>query len=249
MDRVVVESSGPDLTDWLAAGASIAAAAAAVVLLVLAFRQMKAAREQAAATNDQVQLLREEAVRSVARQRTQDLDRQTEQNRRDDAVREQLAALRAITEATLASTRAQLQPLVFAHALKGMVRGPDERLNIDSGYVAFEYRLSNEGTGIALNVRHGVELDGVDHEHGDGMEVRVLRAGENDPPIEAATGRLVLMQGFIVVLPAARAEESAGLDARTYWARFENVFGERFETRNPIDPRQSASFMRITQLP
>ena len=30
-----------------------------------------------------------------------------------------------------------------------------------------------------------------------------------------------------------------------YWARFDNVFGERFETRNPTDPTMAAEFKPI----
>ena len=37
-----------------------------------------------------------------------------------------------------------------------------------------------------------------------------------------------------------------GRAPRRYWARFENVFGESFETHNPLDPWQSATFKRLS---
>ncbi len=32
---------------------------------------------------------------------------------------------------------------------------------------------------------------------------------------------------------------------RNYWASFENVFGERFETRNPTSPNVPAVFRKL----
>jgi hypothetical protein len=31
-----------------------------------------------------------------------------------------------------------------------------------------------------------------------------------------------------------------------YWARFENLLGERFEVRNPPDPTRPAEFRRLS---
>ena len=59
---------------------------------------------------------------------------------------------------------------VFAYP-SGTVKGPDTIFEVGPGEVGFRYRLINEGTGVALNIRHGVELCGILREHGDGMEV------------------------------------------------------------------------------
>jgi hypothetical protein len=238
--------------DWLAAGGSVAAAVAAIVLSYLAFRQMRASREQANANRQQVDLMVLEAERERRAREADEAQRTMDQASRDDAVRAQLAAVagiaRATREASRDAARAQLQPIVFAHAQGAWVRGPNDDLDLAEGMVTFQYHLANEGSGIALNIRSGVGIGDVDYEFGDGLQVRVLRPGETIPPIEPGTGKLLHLRTFHV----AKEEHSLPVGwqtiPRTYWARFENVFGEEFETRNPSDPRQSAAFMRVTEL-
>ena len=85
------------------------------------------------------------------------------------AVREQIDASVKGNEAVREAARAQLQPMVFAHAdavktgthsrRRGR-RAAGERVSPRPGAVGFGYRLKNEGTGIALNIQHGVEIDG-----------------------------------------------------------------------------------------
>jgi hypothetical protein len=126
-------------------------------------------------------------------------------------------------------------------ATQAWVRGPDDSLDLGEGEVAFPYYVANEGSGIALNVRHGVEVDGNDEEFGEGMEFRSLKPGENAPIRDPVSGKLLQIRPLAVVKP----ERGLGTDWQTrprrYWARFENVFGEQFETRNPFDPQQSAT--------
>jgi hypothetical protein len=59
----------------------------------------------------------------------------------------------------------------------------------------------------------------------------------------------VTAQAFTVVFPMAELPAQWASGSRTYWARFESVFGDQFETRNPHDPHQSAAFMRVEELP
>lgn len=62
-------------------------------------------------------------------------------------MREQIAGLSSITEATRDAARGQLQPIVFGHQWGGAIRGPNEQHELGDGEVAFPYYLSNEGTG------------------------------------------------------------------------------------------------------
>ncbi|MDQ6804053.1 MAG: hypothetical protein M3065_03590 [Actinomycetota bacterium] len=47
-------------------------------------------------------------------------------------------------------------------------------LHLAEGEVGFTYRLTNERGGIALYIRHGVELAGSEFAFGGGMETRAL---------------------------------------------------------------------------
>ena len=163
------------------------------------------------------------------------------------AVREQIDASIAQGTAIREAARAQLQPIVFAHATQAWVRGPEDPLQLDlsAEQIGFPYYLANEGSGIALNIRHGVEIDGKDEEFGEGMEFRVLRPGETAPILDATTGRLLQIRPLAVVKAEHELRSGWETRPRRYWARFENVFGERFETRNPSDPQKSATFTRL----
>lgn len=234
MPRYVVVKApepAPDLTDWVGAGGSFLAAVAAIVLLYLAYRQMKATGVQALATTEQVALIRREAE-----------DGRSRQADKDQVVRQQIAAVAGIATETRRAARAQLQPIVFAHALASHALGPDDNLDISEGQIAFPYYLANEGTGIALNIRHGVEIDGIEYPFGEGLLMRVLRPGEEVPLRDPITAKLVQLRPFATVMNKSELPPGWPNVARVYWTRFENVFGERFETRNPLDPRVSASF-------
>jgi len=197
-----------------------------LILAGVAAAQIRESRRQTGAMESQVSAIRDVAEKELAAMR-EDIQASIEQGR---AVRE--------------AARAQLQPIVFAHAYGGRIKGPDEGADLSAGQVGFRYRLANEGTGVALNIRHGVEIDGIEREYGDGMEVRSMRPGEELPPAGHATAL-----AYTVVFAEHELPEGWQSAARTYWARCENIFGEHFETRNPHDPQQSAAFMRIEDLP
>jgi hypothetical protein len=206
-------------TDWLTGIGGFGAFAATTVLAVLARAQMKAAQAQVA-------IMRKAAASENA------------------TVREQIAASIAQGEAIREAARAQLQPIVFGHAVP-IVLGPNDEYSISAEDVAFAYYIQNEGTGIALNIRHGVEIAGVDYEYGDGKQVRALRPGEALPPRDPIAGTLIWRVALSVVRPRRDLPKRWDTESRNYWANFENVFGERFVTRNPSDPSQPARFERL----
>jgi hypothetical protein len=196
-----------------------------LILACVAVAQIRESRRQTGAMEDQVTAIKDVAEKELAAMR-EDIQASIEQGR---AVRE--------------AARAQNQPIVFAHTYGGAIKGPDEGADLGPGEVGFRYRLVNEGTGVALNIRHGVELYGIEREHGGGMEVRSMRPAEKLPPAGRATAL-----AFTVVFREEELPTSWPNEARAYWASFENVFGESFKTANPHDPHQSAAFMRIEEL-
>jgi hypothetical protein len=109
-------------------------------------------------------------------------------------VKAQVSASLAANAAIREAARAQLQPLVF-----GRLQPPNEAAD-------FTYRISNQGTGPALDIEHGIIIDG-------GAEissprVRSLRVEEN--------------HRTTIPVPV-------GTHIVSSFARFSNVFGERFE--------------------
>lgn len=196
------------------------------ILAGAALLQIRESRRQTAAMRDQVGTIKDVAELELTAMR-EDVQASIEQGR---AVRE--------------AARAQNQPIVFAYTYGGAVKGPDEGADIGPGEIGFRYQLINEGTGVALNIRHGVELCGIVREHGDGMEVRSMRPTEKLPG--GATADAI---AFTVVFREDELPSSWWREARAYWVCFENVFGETFKTANPSDPNQSAAFMRFEEMP
>lgn len=246
-------ATSPSLTDWLQSAGGLGGVVAAVLLALLAYWQVRASRAQVEASEREVRLMAAEAETERVHRREDEARRASEQSARDRAIRDQIEAVAEISAATREASRdaarAQLQPIVFAHGHGGAISGPNDELDLDVGEIAFLYYLSNEGTGPALNIEHGVECGGVDHEFGGGMQFRTARAGEFLPPLDQATRQPVPSQFLSVVIAERELPARWRSSGRTYWARFENVFGEQFETRNPTDPRQPAAFMRMEQLP
>lgn len=137
------------------------------VLATVAVWQMKHSRRQTEAMEDQVAAIRETAASELALMR--------------DNVRASVEQGNAVREAA----RAQVQPIVFASFAGSAVRGPDEDAGVGAGEVGIRYSLTNEGTGVALNVAHGVEVCGVERAFGVGMTYRSLIPGEIIPPPES----------------------------------------------------------------
>ncbi len=136
---VVLADSSPKLTDWLTALGGVGAFLATATLAVVAFIQMRKldwqARSQAASTSDQIAAMREQV----------DVLRETSAAERAVVERQVEAAVeqgRSIRDAA----RAELQPVVFAHALP-VKYGPDDDYSIAEGQIAFAYFIANEGLG------------------------------------------------------------------------------------------------------
>ena len=116
------------------------------------------------------------------------------------AIYKQIAASIEQGEAIREAARAQLQPMVFAHGdqthtrpgVEGEVefvsRETMTEYQLGAGQIGFGYRLANEGTGLALNIRHGVEIGDKQLEYAGGMQFRSLRPGEWVPPKDSYTG-------------------------------------------------------------
>lgn len=230
------------LTDWLQAGAAVLSMVATIGLLVFAAVQIRHIRDQAAATSDQAGAARDqvELMRADAKD---EASRRAEQGRALDS---QIAAVAGIATATRDAARAQVQPVVFAHARGAVVQGPNDELDLDDQLAAVPYYLANEGTGLALDVEHGIGIAGEEFAFGSGMRFRAMRPGEVLPPIPERSADPVPPTALHVYLAKGTlAESRRGGNEVVYWARFDNVFGERFETKNFADSRTPATLRRI----
>lgn len=230
-----VLAATPNATDWLTAGGGIAAAVTAIVLAAVAVVQMRATRRQADAAADQLQLMREEAERERTERVEESRRLEAEQAHRDAAVSEQIEALREIAAVTLNAARAQVQPVVLLTPAGGTARGPDDHYGISATQFVFPYLLRNEGTGTALNVAHGIEIEGKRYPFGGGMQFAAFRPNER----LGGSGTLHVAVDERVLPPDWSSQPTR------YWARFESVFGDVFETRSSSDPAERISLVRI----
>ena len=192
--------------------AAIVTAAATVGLAVLAYCQIRAGQAQARHA---------QAQSDTALAITQ----------------EQTAAALAIARETREAAERQWQPRVFAYAWRVPVRGDGSTAAPDE--MAVSYFLSNEGTGPAFNVEHGVEVAGVCHTW-DGRQWPTVRAGEFIPQLEASSKQPIPPSPIVVGVKLPEWDEDV-----VYWTRFENLLGERFEVRNHPDPTRPAEFRRL----
>lgn len=217
--------------------------ASTFVLAAVAVAQIRHSSRQTAALEGQVQAVREAAEKEL------------------DTLRGQIEASVAQSKAVREAARAQLQPLVFPEAVApGIITGPDQE-RVFAGELGFCYRLVNEGTGVALNVRHGIEIDGVTHEFGflGPTQVRCIRPGTVVPTLSperraeeeaAAAGSRIwpqAIEGYIVTVLEEGLPPKWHTKDPAYWVCFENIFGEQFETSNPYGPIEEFVFKRIVE--
>jgi hypothetical protein len=149
----------------------------------------------------------------------------------------------------------QLQPLVYCHGRRTRFGPAADDAHGNPGLgdeVEFTYYLSNEGLGPALNVEHGVELEGELHLFGydGGFQFRTARAGEFLPPLEPNATHPVPERSIAVYVPNSvywrgRERDRDKGPQPLYFCRFEGLFGERWETRNPSDPRLPPDIRRL----
>lgn len=195
-------------TDWLIAVGGLGVFLGTAVLAWLAYVQMKAAQAQATDAREQ-----SDAAFAIAEQ--------------------QAAAAVEVARETREAAQRQWQPRVFVHG-KGQWRG-DGR-NSPSDVMVVAYYLSNEDTGPAFNVEHGVEIEGRQHTRED-RQWRTMRAGEFIPQLDADSTQPVPTMPLIVNVKLS--EYGEGRD-RVYWSRFENLLGDRYEVRNPAEATRPA---------
>jgi hypothetical protein len=118
------------------------------------------------------------------------------------------------------SERRRTQPVVIAHAIG---TGP--------GLTDLPVYVTNEGSGTAFNVRFGVRFDGREFAvGGDRGQRYVVAQGQREPRENTYTVRAD------VSVYAGTKKGSGVWERRIYWARYENAFGQVWETWNRSDP-------------
>ena len=150
----------------------------------------------------------------------------------------QTAAALAIAMETRAAAERQWQPRVIANPWPGPSPGSGDDAAPDE--TAVPYYLSNDGTGPAFNVEHGVEVAGKLHlwEYGS---YRSMGAGLEIPPVHDAVGLPVSVRPIVVGVKRAEWDEDI-----VYCTRFENLLGEHFELRNFPAPARPAEFRHLS---
>jgi len=152
--------------------------------------------------------------------------------------KEQARAAQRVAEETREAAERQWQPRVFVHGHGPPAKGDGN--NVAPGEMAVGYYLSNEGTGPAFNVEHGIEVDGSPYTFND-WQWRSMRAGEFIPALAPGAAQPVPTTAIVVGVP------EAGWNPKTlvFWSRFENLLGERFEVRNHADAARASEFRRL----
>ncbi|MGH3013234.1 MAG: hypothetical protein ACRDMY_15560, partial [Gaiellaceae bacterium] len=118
------------------------------------------------------------------------------------------------------------QPVVVVHEV-------ETRLELGHDRVGYRVYLENVGVGAAFNVRFGVVVGRTSYPYifGDSEERgarQLVKAGGRVPE---EGDREIPVSWAPFALEGATADSG-----RVYWARYENAFGETYETRNPTDP-------------
>jgi hypothetical protein len=127
------------------------------------------------------------------------------------------------------SERNRTQPIVVAYE-----RGDPLR---EGGNVVLLVSLANEGAGPAFNVRFGILLDGAERPY----TPRPAGAqGPGDVPRALGPGRTLPDAGdaYRLVVTDIAGAAVGGLESRVYWCRYENAFGDSWETRNAWRPEE-----------
>jgi hypothetical protein len=128
------------------------------------------------------------------------------------------------------SERNRTQPIVVAYERCGPTREGND--------LVFAASVANEGAGAAFNVRFGITLDGVEHAY---KAQPAGPEGAGDVPRALGPGRTLPdgVDAYRVLAPdAAASTVEAALEKRFYWCRYENAFGDGWETRNAWQPEE-----------
>jgi hypothetical protein len=155
------------------------------------------------------------------------------------AGRDQTSAALAIARETNEATKRQSRPWVIANPLNGPSPGDGSTAAPDE--MAVSYYLSNDGSGPAFNIEHGIEVAGTFHTWDQGM-YPTMRAGQEFPPMHDPCGLFVnSLRPIWVGVKLTQWNEDI-----VYWTRFEDLLGDRFEVRNYRDRTRPAEFHRLT---
>jgi hypothetical protein len=163
------------------------------------------------------------------------------------AALEQVTAVREQADAMREVAARQVYPLVYAHEWHGPIWDNDEQA------FAMRYYLSNEGLGPALNIEHGVRVGAKEFifGHRDPYRFRSIQPGEFLPPLDPADPnpvppghltRFVQRNDYYatgVAGPHLRPSEIV------YICRYEDLFGDRWETANSNDPTTRVAVRRL----
>jgi hypothetical protein len=124
------------------------------------------------------------------------------------------------------SEQNRTQPIVVAYERDQPVRqGTD---------LIFAVSLANEGAGPAFNVRFGIAFDHIEEPY---LAQPAGAHGYGDVPRALGPGRTLPAEAHAYTLVVSNAAEAAdSLPNRVYWCRYENAFGESWETRNAWRP-------------
>ena len=134
-------------------------------------------------------------------------------------------------------TKAALRPAVFPEIHTGWIRGPNDDFDLGRREMALLYFLTNKGTGLALNIQHGVNIGDVVIASGYGARIDALQPGASAPAARDGAVR----QPYELLMISVHEEEVPRHWARlpvTYWVKYKNAFGETLETRIEATPRQ-----------
>lgn len=153
------------------------------------------------------------------------------------AMREQVEVALAQDRTLREMTSVQLRPVVHAHPCSRWVTGPDERLGIGPREMALAYSLSNDGSGVALRVQHGVNIGGVVEAPGYGKRIDALRAGEHVPAGGLTRARRPA-ELLIVSVHQEEVPSNYAILPLTYWVKYESVLGEQLQTSTQLLARQ-----------
>lgn len=174
-----------------------------------------------------------------------------------DAVRqtaeEQLALVRAQVDASIEQTNTlrelaivQVRPAVVARPVSGWIFGPNAVFGLRPRQAILPYYLTNEGTGIALNVTHGAHVARGINAMGLGPRVFGIRPGESFPPARNERRRKP-SELLYVSLYADEIPRNLRTWPVEFWLDYQNLFGEKLESRFDYTSRTLAYEVSLAQ--
>jgi hypothetical protein len=135
------------------------------------------------------------------------------------------------------SERKRTQPIVVAYE-----RSAPE---FEDGNVVFAASLANEGAGPAFNVRLGLRFGATEQPY---TPRAAGPQGPGDVPRALGPGRTLPDGGgtYRLVVPIAGIPElERQLAGRVYWCRYENAFGDSWQTENAWQPEEELHIRAI----